>query len=86
MTSIPDDGTWLLKKNERVVDSDTNADLKEFLARGQGATINQHIEIHNGDEQGVRNAIPELKQMMIDVINADINNNGQTLYSIKRNI
>lgn len=32
ITEIPAEGTWLLDKGERVVDSDTNADLKAFLA------------------------------------------------------
>lgn len=34
--NIPKEGTWLLDKGERVVDSRTNADLKAFLASGGG--------------------------------------------------
>lgn len=34
--TVPKEGTWLLDKGERVVDSRTNADLKAFLASGQG--------------------------------------------------
>lgn len=34
--NIPKEGTWLLDKGERVVDSRTNADLKAFLASGSG--------------------------------------------------
>src|SRR5690606_26396417 len=33
--SVPREGTWLLDKGERVVDSRTNADLKGFLADPQ---------------------------------------------------
>lgn len=43
---IPKEGTWLLDKGERVVDSRTNADLKSFLASGSGSgggTIIQHF-------------------------------------------
>lgn len=39
ISDIPREGTWLLQKGERVVDSRTNADLKSYLAltRGQAA-------------------------------------------------
>lgn len=35
--NIPKEGTWLLDKGERVVDSRTNADLKNYLANGGGS-------------------------------------------------
>lgn len=35
--NIPREGTWLLDKGERVVDSRTNADLKDYLAKGGGS-------------------------------------------------
>lgn len=35
--NIPKEGTWLLDKGERVVDSRTNADLKDYLANGGGS-------------------------------------------------
>ena len=35
--NIPKEGTWLLDKGERVVDSRTNADLKSYLANGGGS-------------------------------------------------
>jgi hypothetical protein len=34
--NIPTEGTWLLQKNERVVDSRTNSDLKQYLASSSG--------------------------------------------------
>ncbi len=37
--NIPKEGTWLLDKGERVVDSRTNADLKDFIANGGSAPI-----------------------------------------------
>lgn len=35
--NIPKEGTWLLDKGERVVDSRTNSDLKDFIANGGSA-------------------------------------------------
>lgn len=35
--NIPKEGTWLLDKGERVVDSRTNSDLKDYLAKGRGS-------------------------------------------------
>lgn len=35
--NIPKEGTWLLDKGERVVDSRTNGDLKDFIANGGSA-------------------------------------------------
>lgn len=35
--NIPKEGTWLLDKGERVVDSRTNSDLKNYLANGGGS-------------------------------------------------
>lgn len=34
--NIPKEGTWLLDKGERVVDSRTNSDLKDFIANNNG--------------------------------------------------
>ncbi|QBQ72937.1 tape measure protein [Serratia phage Serbin] len=46
---IPREGTWLLDKGERVVDSRTNADLKNFLSsgggQGQAPQIHQTFQI-----------------------------------------
>ncbi len=84
MTSIPEDGTWLLKKNERVVDSQTNADLKEYLKDGgKKVSIQQNIEIHGGDENSVMKSMPALKEAMIDAINEDISSGGRTRNTIK---
>lgn len=58
---IPQEGTWLLQKGERVLDSRTNADLKNYLAHPRsdvagnsesaGIVIHQMIEVNgNGDE------------------------------------
>ncbi|EOM8986614.1 hypothetical protein ACNCWW_000617 [Shigella sonnei] len=45
--NIPREGTWLLDKNERVVDSRTNGDLKDFLANQKsGGGNSQPIEVN----------------------------------------
>ena len=45
MDNIPKEGTWLLDKGERVVDSRTNADLKNMIANGSngGPQININV-------------------------------------------
>jgi len=78
MQSIPEDGTWLLQKGERVVDNKTNRDLTEFLkTQGrQTPQVNMTVNINGGDEQGVMKALPKLKQTIIDVVSGDIAQNG----------
>lgn len=48
---IPEDGTWLLKKGERVIDDRTNADLKDFLQTsnksGGNITVNVPVNVGN---------------------------------------
>ena len=47
--NIPKEGTWLLDKGERVVDSRTNADLKKYLANGGGSGGDVNITVHVTD-------------------------------------
>jgi hypothetical protein len=83
ITEIPSEGTWLLDKGERVVDSKTNKDLKEFLGNNGGTSIVQNITINGGDEQSVMKALPQLKQSVIDIVNSDISQNGTIRQTIK---
>lgn len=48
---IPEDGTWLLKKGERVIDDRTNADLKDFLqtSNKSGGNITVNVPVNIGD-------------------------------------
>lgn len=48
--NVPKEGTWLLDKGERVVDSRTNADLKNYLqdARSQSSSPNITINVPPG--------------------------------------
>ena len=45
--NIPKEGTWLLDKGERVVDSRTNSDLKDFIANG-GSSPQININVPPG--------------------------------------
>jgi hypothetical protein len=79
MTTIPEDGTWLLHKGERVTDADTNADLKEFLKSEKkgGDSPQVNVNFYNSDEDSVNKALPELKQTILDAVSGDIASNGQ---------
>jgi len=84
ISNIPEDGTWLLKKNERVIDSETNADLKGFLkGGGKGTTINMPVTINGGDEQSVLKALPLMKQVAVDAVNASISSRGDVFKTIQ---
>lgn len=76
MKNIPEDGTWLLQKGERVVDSKTNKDLTDYLKNQKQSNINMTVNINGGDEQGVLKALPKLKQTIIEVVSGDIAQNG----------
>ena len=70
--NIPKEGTWLLDKGERVIDSRTNADLKNYLANGGGSggdvKISQSITFADGgakvDTQGQKEIAQSLNNMM----------------------
>ena len=71
--NIPKEGTWLLDKGERVVDSRTNADLKDYLAKGGGSgggdvKISQSITFADGgakvDTEGQKEIAQSLNNMM----------------------
>lgn len=47
--NIPREGTWLLDKGERVVDSRTNADLKGMIANQKNGGGNVEINVHVTD-------------------------------------
>ena len=70
--NIPKEGTWLLDKGERVVDSRTNSDLKNYLAEGGGGSgdvhISQSITFADGgakvDTEGQKEIAQSLNNMM----------------------
>ncbi|MDH5819496.1 hypothetical protein [Acinetobacter pseudolwoffii] len=46
--NIPKEGTWLLDKGERVIDSRTNADLKNMIANNNGGSPQININVPPG--------------------------------------
>lgn len=67
---IPREGTWLLDKGERVVDSRTNADLKGFLADpqpgGGSVTITHVWNITPGMNEAVQAEITRMLPMITE--------------------
>lgn len=80
MGYIPEDGTWLLQKGERVVNDDTNKGLSKMVSEwneGKQSTIgSMTVNINNSDEAGVKKALPDLKKTIIEAVQADISSNG----------
>ncbi len=68
--SIPREGTWLLDKGERVVDSRTNQDLKNFLRSGgdqQMQPSNVNISFPNAmyiDQKAVNSMAPMIEKAL----------------------
>ena len=89
--NIPKEGTWLLDKGERVVDSRTNADLKNYLANGGGSggdvKISQSITFADGgakvDTQGQKEIAQSLNNMM-DAWARRESRQGGVLYKLAR--
>jgi len=80
ITDIPREGTWLLDKGERVVDSKTNQDLKSFLKEGGGQSVGDttvNVTINGGDEASIMKSLPKMKQTIIDAVHGDIAGNGR---------
>lgn len=62
--NIPAEGTWLLDKGERVVDSRTNADLKNYLASnngqsGGGFTVHQTLQMSGVGDDNLMTAMAQ---------------------------
>lgn len=75
--NIPKEGTWLLDKGERVVDSRTNADLKDYLAKGGGSgggdvNITVHVTDSGVSTQSNQNEQKQLGQMIGNAVRAVI--------------
>lgn len=74
--NIPKEGTWLLDKGERVVDSRTNADLKNYLANGGGSGGDVNITVNVTDSgvttQSNQSDQKQLGQMIGNAVRAII--------------
>lgn len=64
--TVPEEGTWLLQKGERVVDNRTNQDLKDFLRDGSGSGGNP-IEINA--PLNISGNVDSSDRMVMDAIN-----------------
>lgn len=83
MTNIPEDGTWMLRKNERVVDSKTNADLKEYLKGSGKPSVTVNNTFNDSDGESVLKSLPAMRQMIIEAVSGNIASNGQILKTIQ---
>lgn len=74
--NIPKEGTWLLDKGERVVDSRTNADLKSMIANQKNGGGDVHISVHVTDSgvttQSNQSDQKQLGQMIGNAVRAVI--------------
>lgn len=74
--NIPKEGTWLLDKGERVVDSRTNADLKNMIANQKNGGGNVEINVHVTDSgvttQSNQSDQKQLGQMIGNAVRAVI--------------
>lgn len=80
--SVPQTGTWLLEKGERVMTAQTSAKLDSKLNdMGSGATVN----IYNAPAgTTTQQRTDDAGQVIIDVILADINSGGPIISGITR--
>jgi len=91
--NIPKEGTWLLDKGERVVDSRTNSDLKDYLANqksGGGINFTQTIVIQSDgstktDNQGdMKQFGSMIETAVVSVINRELRQGGAIKKAISR--
>ena len=90
--SIPKEGTWLLDKGERVVDSRTNSDLKNYLADGGGSKApNVNIYTLPGQTADVSmnsdgSLDVRIRKIASEYLNGQLSNpNSQTSKNMKQN-
>lgn len=80
--NIPKEGTWLLDQGERVVDSRTNSDLKDYLAsRGRGGfTVYQTLNVTGNGDTALYNAMLQAAeigaQKAYSAVGSDFKTNG----------
>ena len=81
---IPEDGTWLLKKGERVIDDRTNADLKNFLdtskrSSGGSITVNVPVNVGRGDisEEDGKEIGLMIKQSVLSILDDQMRPGGR---------
>ena len=88
--NIPKEGTWLLDKGERVVDSRTNSDLKNYLNEARSNTSGAKITVNNNTGAQVNARQNPDGSVDIDVIERQLagrlgNPNSTLSKSLKQN-
>ena len=90
--NIPKEGTWLLDKGERVVDSRTNADLKNMIAEGRAPkTPNINVYTLPGETADVSmnsdgSLDVRIRKIAGEYLNGQLSNpNSQTSKTMKQN-
>ena len=66
ITNIPQEGTWLLQKGERVMSAQQNADFTRFIRDGGsggngggGVTIHQTIQVNGNVDKALKDAMAQ---------------------------
>lgn len=68
---VPREGTWLLDKGERVVDSRTNSDLKGFLKDGSGATspsVSINLSVNSRRPNDIMDEVNSIKKPLVRML------------------
>lgn len=78
---VPNTGTYLLEKGERVVDNRLNKDLSEFLSENSSSNITNsptiNFNVNGGDEEGVERVLREKRGEFESMIRNIYNENAQ---------
>ena len=80
---VPKEGTWLLQKGERVIDSRTNADLKNFLGTsnksGGNINVNVPVNVGGGDisEEDGKEVGRMIKESVLSIIDEQMRPGGK---------
>lgn len=91
--NIPQEGTWLLDKGERVIDSRTNSDLKNYLADGSGGSKAPNVNVYTlpGETADVSmnsdgSLDVRIRKIAGEYLNGQLSNpNSQTSKTMKQN-
>lgn len=85
--SVPREGTWLLDKGERVVDSRTNQDLKRYLNAANDSSAGGNVVV-NLNEDATRAGTTQTRQMdgkmILDVFVSNIRQDGQASKALQQ--
>jgi len=78
--SVPETGTWLLQKGERVMTAETSAKLDQRLDGSMGA----NVTVNNNAPGAVATVRQVDSKMIIDVVAADAAKGGRAIRASQR--